>query len=52
LLSYYLALRLLSDKVIMNNVTLQLTTLLVKERLELYDSEVRLSDLTLNIDEI
>jgi hypothetical protein len=52
LLSYYLALRLLGDKVIIDNVTLQLTALLVEERLKLYDSEVRPSDLTLNMGEI
>jgi hypothetical protein len=52
LLSRRLALRLLGDEVIIDDVTLQLITLLIKERLKLCDGEVRLSDLTLNISEI
>jgi hypothetical protein len=36
----------------MNDVTFQLITLLMEERLELCDSEVRLSDLTLNMGKI
>jgi hypothetical protein len=52
LLSRCLALRLLSDEVIMNDMTLKLAALLVEERLELYDGEVRLGDLTPNISKI
>jgi hypothetical protein len=52
LLSRRLTLYLLGDRVIMDNITLQLAALLVEERLKLYDSEVRPGDLTLNISEI
>jgi hypothetical protein len=52
LLSRRLTLRLLSDKMIMDNATLQLTALLVEERLKLCDSEVRPGDLTPNTGKI
>jgi hypothetical protein len=52
LLFRYLTLRLLGDRVIVDDATLQLTALLVEKRLKLYDSKVRPSDPTLNINKI
>jgi hypothetical protein len=52
LLSRRLALRLLSNRVIIDDATLQLTALSIEERLKLYDSEVRPGDPTPNTGEI
>jgi hypothetical protein len=52
LLSRRLTLRLLGDKMIIDDATLQLTALSVEERLELYNSKIRPGDPTPNTGEI
>jgi hypothetical protein len=52
LLFRHLALRLLGDRVIMDDAILQLTALSIEERLKLYDGEMRPGDPTPNTGKI